>query len=200
MALAPAGVSRCYNPDPFSGGAEPEEDAALRERVLDSYMSLPNGSNSAYYEAAALNTEGVGAVCVLPRERGRGTVDLVVSGVSGLPSEALVQTLRERFEQEREICVDVAVSAPAVLAVDLSISLTVQEGELFETVENRVREALSQYFDGRLLGRNLLLARLGYVILGVPGVENYKLLLPAADVAVGKRTLPVLGNISISRG
>lgn len=200
MALAPTGVSRCYNPDPFSGGGEPEGDEALRERVLDSYMSLPNGSNSAYYEAAALNTEGVGAVCVLPRERGRGTVDLVVAGVSGLPSEALVQELQARFEQEREICVDVLVSAPSVLTVNLSFSLTVREGEDFEVVANRVREALSRYFDGRLLGRNLLLARLGYVILGVPGVENYKLLLPAADMPVDKRSLPVLGSVSISRG
>lgn len=200
MSLAPAGVSRCYNPDPFSGGGEPEGDAALRERVLDSFRSLPNGSNSAYYEAAALNTEGVGAVCVLPRERGRGTVDLVVSGTSGLPSEELVQELQARFEQEREICVDVGVAAPKALAINLSFSLTVREGEEFDVVANRVQEALLRYFDGSLLGRNLLLARLGYVILGVPGVENYKLLLPLADVPVDKRSLPVLGNVSIGRG
>lgn len=39
MSVYPIGVTRCSNPEPFSGGSDEEEDEALRERVLESYRS-----------------------------------------------------------------------------------------------------------------------------------------------------------------
>lgn len=80
MAVAPVGVAACTNPVPFTGGREEEEDEELRARILATYQQLPNGTNGAYYAQEALAVEGVTAVRVLPKNRGMGTVDVIIAG------------------------------------------------------------------------------------------------------------------------
>ena len=48
MAVAPVGVSRCTNPEAFSGGLDAEGDESLRERVLETFRRMPNGANAAF--------------------------------------------------------------------------------------------------------------------------------------------------------
>ncbi len=200
MSLAPVGIVKCYNPAAFSGGSDTESDEALRTRVLASYASLPNGSNKAYYESEALNTDGVAAVRVLPKSRGLGTVDVIISSSTGIPSAALVAAVKNRLEKQREICVDVAVSAPAPVTVPISVAVSVEDGYIFDTVSANVRTALGQYFNGKLLGKDILRAKLGYVIFGVKGVKNYSISLPAADVSIADNELPVAGTITVTEG
>ena len=199
MALAPIGVAKCYNTAAFSGGAEDEGDELLRARVLESFASLPNGSNKAFYETETLNTSGVAAACVLPKNRGLGTVDIIISGVDGVPSATLIDSVKNKFETLREICVDVEVFAPTPVTVPVSIAITEEDGFDYDTVAANVSEALRRYFSGKLLGKDVLLAKLGYVVFGVEGVSNYSISLPAADIAVSSDELPVAGTISVTR-
>jgi len=200
MALAPVGVLRCYNPEAFSGGMDIETDEAIRARILGSYASLPNGSNKAFYESEALNIDGVAAVRVLPRERGLGTVDIIISSSAGIPSQTLLEAVKSKFEAQREICVDVEVSAPSSVMVPVSIAVSVEDGYTFSSVSADVRTALSAYFSGTLLGKDVLRARLGYVIFGVEGVKNYSISLPAADISIADSQLPVAGTITVTEG
>jgi len=199
MSVAPVGIARCYNPTAFSGGTDAENDDSLRVRILKSYESLPNGSNKAYYESEAMNTDGVAAASVVPRSRGLGTVDVVISSPAGVPDENLINKVREKFQEKREICVDVAVLAPQTVYVPVSVAIDVNDGYEFNTVAENVRNAIAKYFDGRLLGQNILLAKLGYLIFGVEGVSNYVISQPSSDVQVLYDQLPVSGEIKVTR-
>ena len=44
---SPAGVSGVTNPEAFQGGADAESDEELRQRVVATYKTLPNGANVA---------------------------------------------------------------------------------------------------------------------------------------------------------
>ena len=197
MAIAPIGVSRCFNPETFVGGSDLEGDESLRSRVLESFARLPNGSNAAYYEAEALNTDGVAAVKVLPRARGIGTVDLVVASALGEPPAELILALQEKFEREREICVDVHVSAPALVSVNVDVGLVIEDGFDAADVVARVKAALIAVFDGQLLGRNFTRAKLGSVVFDIAGVENYQILLPTTDVSINGSQLPIPGVVNV---
>ena len=197
MALRPAGVSRCFNPGAFGGGSDGESDEELRARVLESYKSLPNGSNRSYYETVALETEGVAAAMVVPKVRGVGTADVYIAGKAGLPDGDTVAAVEARLEQEREICVDIRVAAPETVSVPVSVSIEVSEEGDSESVCAAVKAALEGYFDGRLLGKNVLLAKLGSVVFGVEGVENYSFTAPSADVEIAQNQLPVAGEITV---
>ncbi len=198
MTRAPAAVAGVTNPEPLTGGADPEGDEPYRARILDSYRRLPNGANAAWYEARTLEVEGVAAVSVLPRWQGIGTVGVVVSGVQGMPEPALLAAVEAVLQPAREIATDVTVLSPEAVPVPVAVEVTVARGYDPATVLLNLRTALTQYFTGALLGRPLYRAALGKLIYGVEGVENYVLTAPAADVAIGPQQLPVADTLSVT--
>ena len=108
MTVPPVGFSGCLNPQPFTGGLDGETDEALRTRLLETYRRMPNGANAAFYEQGALTFPEVRACTVLPRNRGRGTVDVVsltltpAAGVEGQRAkEAAEAALSAFFSGER---------------------------------------------------------------------------------------------------
>lgn len=199
MAVAPVGVSRCTNPDGFSGGLDEESDEELRERVLETFQRMPNGANAAFYEQSAMSFPQVAAAAVVSRPRGVGSVDVVVSTAAGVPDSELLEELRAYFEERREIAVDVLVRAPEVQDVDVTIQIQTATNRDSETVRQAVEQAVRSWFDGRQLGQSILRARLGQLIFEVDGVENYVLTAPAADVTVESDVLPMLKTLSVTR-
>ena len=197
MAVAPMGIASCTNPQAFAGGADGEGDEELRARILDTFRRLPNGANAAFYEQGALSFDQVAAAAVIPKPRGVGSVDVIVSTLAGTPGEELLEQLQDYFEQRREIAVDVQVKAPTPVTVNVAVQVKAKGGWDKTQVLDQVEEALEGWFDGKLLGQDVLLARLGSLIYGCDGVENYAVSAPAADLAVDADELPVLGTLSV---
>ena len=197
MAVAPMGIASCTNPQAFAGGADGEGDEELRARILDTFRRLPNGANAAFYEQGALSFDQVAAAAVIPKPRGLGSVDVIVSTLAGTPGEELLEQLQDYFEQRREIAVDVQVKAPTPVTVNVAVQVKAKGGWDKTQVLDQVEETLESWFDGKLLGQDVLLARLGSLIYGCDGVENYAVSAPAADLAVDADELPVLGTLSV---
>ena len=197
MLNPPVGITACRNPQAFAGGVDAEADGELRERILGSYRRLPNGANTAYYESQALGVDGVCAVSVLPKRRGIGTVDVIISTDGGLPAPELVERVQATLSSQREICVSILTAAPEQKNIAVQAAVLAAEGYGSGDVKSRVRQAVQDYFNGRLLGRDVLLAELGSVIYGVEGVLNYRIVSPAADVAVERDELPVLQSVVV---
>lgn len=198
MALAPTGISACTNPLPFTGGADAEGDESLRARVIETYRRLANGANAAYYQQTAMAFDEVAAANVLPRARGVGTVDVVISTPAGEPTQELLERVEQRLQQAREIAVDVSVSGPELKPVNVSACVRAEEGRDAAQVAQAAEDAIRAWFDGRLLGKSVLRAKLGSLIYGVEGVENYTLTAPEADVDGEQTVLPVLGTLTVT--
>lgn len=199
MAVAPVGVQSCVNLLDFSGGSDSEQDEELRERILDTYAMLPNGANTAYYKGAAMSIAGVADVHVIPRVNGRGTVALVISSESGLPSDELLEKVGTYIEEMREIAVDVIVRAPGVVGVAVDAAVKLEAGYEFADVSGSVRSAVSGFFGGGTLGKSVTLAALGALIYAVPGVKNYKISSPSADIVIEPDQLPELLSLNITQ-
>lgn len=198
MSAPPAGVGSCVNPAAFTGGSEAENDEQLRARVLASYAAPANGGNAAFYESEVLAMEGVGAVKVLPRRRGAGTLDIIVSAPEGMPSAALLEAVEDRLNAVREVCVDLYAFEPTRVEVDVAVSVEVDEGRDAQTVIDEVTDAISAWFDGSLLGCDVLRVKLGDIIYGVAGVRNYSISSPAQDISVATDALPVLMSVNVT--
>lgn len=198
MAVAPIGVSRCTNPEGFSGGVDEESDEELRVRVLETYQRMPNGANAAFYQQGAMSFPEVAAATVIPRPRGVGTVDVIIATAAGVPDSSLIEQVQTYFEQRREIAVELVVRAPEIYNLDVAIQVQAAQNYDSETVLQAVESALRSWFDGRRLGQNILRAKLGDLIYGVDGVENYAITAPAADVMVKVDQLPRLNSLSLT--
>ncbi|MCI9156790.1 MAG: baseplate J/gp47 family protein [Lawsonibacter sp.] len=197
MAVAPMGVSACTNPQPCAGGADGETDAALRARVLESFKRLPNGANAAFYQQGALSFDQVAAAAVVSRPRGVGSVDVVPATLAGLPGQELLEQLEDYFQARREIAVDLQVRAPKPVTVNIAVQVECSQGQDQELVLPRVEQTLRDWFTGKLLGQDILRARLGSLIYSCEGVENYAISAPAADVRIQPDVLPILGTLTV---
>lgn len=198
MAVPPVGVSRCTNPEGFSGGIDAESDEELRSRVLETYQRMPNGANAAFYQQGAMSFPQVAAASVISRPRGIGTVDVIVSTAAGTPDQELLEQLQAYFEEKREIAVDLQVKAPEIQNVTVAIRVEAEDNRDGETVRQAVEQAIRGWFDGRRLGQNILRAKLGELTFDVDGVKNYVIDSPAADVNVESNILPWLESLSIT--
>lgn len=198
MTVPPIGVSACSNTDRFTGGSDEETDESLRARVLHSFSKLPNGANAAFYEKEVLEYEGVAAVKVLPKARGIGTVDIIVSAADGLPDSDMLAGIKAELDKKREICVDLKVKAPTEKKLDLTAALAIEDGYEFSEVKANVKAAVEKYFDGHLLGEDVIRVKLGEIIFHVPGVKNYKITGPEADVTTDRDELPVINTLEIN--
>lgn len=171
---------------------------ALAGERRDVALCLPGGYHWTPKRGdTVLAVEGVCAVNVLPKKRGLGTVDVVITSAGGVPGTALVEQVQGVLEEQREIAVDVNVTAPETVTVDLILSVKPKEGLLPGPVIDRVKAALRAWFDGSLLGQDVLLAQIGQKIFAVDGVANYQIQGPVNDVTVGRGQLPVLGKLSV---
>ncbi len=200
MTRAPVGVTGVTNPAAFVGGSGEEDDESLRERILDSFIRLPNGANAAFYELRALSHPGVEAVRVIPRHQGIGTVGVVVSGAGGVPEQALLQEIQDDLDSVREIAVDVTVMAPEPERVDLAVRILPKPGKSFDSAQAAVRTALTAWFDGGLLGKPVYRTQLGKVILDTGVAETYAITAPTKDLPGNARRLPQLGTLTITEG
>ena len=198
MAVYPVGITRCENPEAFSGGSDEESDEKLRERVLESYRRLPNGANAAFYEQEALRFPNVAAAKAVGRARGIGTVDVYVSTHGGAPEEELLGEISAALQKKREIAVDVAVRVPTEKSIDVAAELEAEQGWTMREITDAAQEALQAYFTGERLGEPVYRAKLASILYSVPGVKNYHLLAPAADVPAGATELPVLGKVTLT--
>lgn len=197
MSAAPVGISSCTNPAAFSGGAAEEGDEPLRIRVLDSFLRMPNGANAAYYEREAYRTPEVAAVNVLGRNRGAGTVDVVIAEVGGAPSAETLAAVSAHLTALREIAVDLKVLSPTLANCNVRVAVQVAPGRVAADVREAVGQALRNYFDGRLLGKPILRAELGRLIFAMDGVSNYSIVTPATDLAAVPGTLYRLGTLTV---
>ena len=80
----------------------------------------------------------------------------------------------------------------------MALQVTPKAGADKQAVLSAVENRVQGWFDGRLLGQSILRAKLGALVYGVEGVENYHISAPAADVAVNRDELPWLGTLTVT--
>ena len=153
-----------------------------------------------FYELRALSHKGVDAVRVIPRDRGIGTVGVVVAASDGAPKQALLDEIQQDLDSVREIAVDVQVMAPELQSVDVTVKLWPKQKTSFADASAAVQTALRAFFTGSLLGRAVYRAQLGKAVLDTGMVENYQIVEPAADIVENARVLPQLGTLTILEG
>lgn len=193
------GIDSVNNIWPFNGGNDVESDEPLRKRVLDTYKSVSNGTNKAYYKRLALSVEGVYSVNVVPGGRGAGTVDIYIATQNaGAPIE-LVDKVQSLMDREREINVDVRVYTAVVDLLTLGIFVTLKDGYSLETVQQNITQSVNEYINELEVGESVLEYPLSAAILKAEGVYDFSCnnLYPSVYFAE-EDTLIVLNGIIIA--
>lgn len=173
MVTPPPAMETVTNSAPFRGGTDSESDSELRSRLMQSYTSVSNGTNAAFYRECAMKYDGVYSVGVVPREKGAGTVGVYLGGRGGAPSSDVVSQVQKELNELREVNVSVAVSAAQTVEVNVSVYVTPADNVQFEEAKTACGQAIRRYFEDLSVGEPVILAALGVQIFSTGKIKNY---------------------------
>ena len=183
-ADAKARVSAVTNPLAATGGAAPEEDAAVRVAAPQAFRRQERAVIPADYADAARRFPGVANAVAVARWTGAWqTVIVHVDRAGGQQVDRAFRTaLLAHLESFRLAGFDVAVREARAVPLDVSLFVCAEPGELRSEVGRRVHAALSPFGergtpgffhpDRFTFGTPLYLSALLAAVTAVPGVQS----------------------------
>lgn len=124
-----------------SEGTDKEKDEPLRQRYFLAWKAL-SGVTKYAYESWALSVTGVVSVKILDQHpRGEGTVDVIIKGTAGIPTQALIDAVDAVVQEERPINDNVEVKGPTAVNINIDAELELVFGtpaDIVSEVENRI--------------------------------------------------------------
>lgn len=187
------------NPYVFTGGVDEESDENLRERILESYRDISNGTNCAFYKSVAKSVTGVHSAGIIPRNRGAGTLDIYIANKGATASSSAVYTVQEKLNAMREVNVDVKVMAAATELYNIDADVVLLPGYDIDSVKAAFEEAAKNYFENLEVGQSVYLSVLGDLIYHIPGVKNYRFnSYIMGDYEPPQSKLMVLGSVTVN--
>lgn len=189
-------------------GTDEESDESLRARAKGKWSQLSTGGGRDAYVAWAQEITGVVVVQVDDNHpRGQGTVDVIVTGTAGLPTQNLVDQVQAYLDIKKPVCTDVLAVAPTPLAVNYEAVIYIHP-QLGDTalVQSEAEEIINIMHD---LGDDsdvikvstefgISRAQITANLMAIENTLNINLIQPAADVVPGVRELPVKGTVTIT--
>ncbi len=206
------GVSSVTNEAAAYDGYEEETDSALLERLLFAVRQPATSGNVYHYITWATSVSGVGAVKVMPLWNGNGTVKVVVVDTNkDLPSDDLLQEVRDVIAENAPIGATVTVVAPNVQSINISLKVTEGTGNA-----DGIKTAVTEYLKKEVFGTNyknlanlnkdvtVSYAQIGRIILDESvrtGVTDYSSLTVndgTENLTVPADNLPVVGTVTLT--
>lgn len=183
-------------------GSDEESTKALLERYLTKVQKPSTSGNRYDYYNWAMECEGVGAAKVFPLANGPGTVKVIVADANmSAAGTGVLKMVREHIEELRPIGADVTVASVAEKAVNVSAGIKLQAGMNLGVVQNAFQAALTDYLHKEALDLSYVsLARVGNLLLGTEGVEDYSNLLlngVSGNMALTEEEIAVTGTVTL---
>ncbi len=174
-------------------GTDEETDASLRSRIKDKWKSIGEGNPPSKYEYIAATVTGVVSAKVIRTPRGFGSMDVLITSVEGLPSSALLTSVRDALDAYGLVCRDLIVRAPEAIICDVEV----EYGGDYSEAE--VELALRQYIislgiEGKLEIRKLYTEPWVDLVL-----DSLEIISPARDIEAGENELIVPGTVTVTK-
>lgn len=195
-----------------SEGADAETDVQLQERYTLAWLEKA-GCTAAAYKAWALSVPGVLFARVLDNHpRGEGTVDVVVLGSAGIPTEHLLDLVRDAVAAKAPVNDFWLVKGPQEIPVAVAVELEVVSGSP-ATAATLAEARIRALFAGTgvedagvepfVISEDFVRDRVVAALMGgadaLPGLKRVAWSSPATDVvSVPEDGLAVLESVSVS--
>ncbi|HCG2926684.1 TPA: baseplate J/gp47 family protein [Escherichia coli] len=166
----------------MSGGTNQETDAELLARLLEIIRRPPAGGNKYDYRRWAMSVDGVTAAYVYPLRRGLGTVDVVITSASGLPSPEIIAAVQSYIDDVRPVTAkDFLVLSPTFKTVDISVLISVS-GVTFAEAAANITSAVTDHISRLAPGEALIKSQVEMIVSQVSGVVDRRIASPAENV------------------
>jgi uncharacterized phage protein gp47/JayE len=185
-------------PQGLTGGADEEEDEALRQRLGDHIRQPPQGGAAHDYVGWALRVPGVTRAWAMPRRRGTGMVlvHFMMDDTygDGLPRPGDIAAVQAVLDREAPLGAVPVAKAPAALPVTVTV-----RDLLPATPANRAAVAaeLKDLFRYTTMpGQRLPLSHIREAVSRATGEYDHRLDAPLTDLLPTAEQIPVLQEVT----
>lgn len=197
MPVPPSGMNYVTNKAAFTGGKDAETDTAYRARLLALYKEHSSGANTAYYKNTALEVEGVGAATAVAQINGAGTVGVYVWGENAAPTASILKAVRERFEDRRELGVQVSVQAAQAKKMTVGVRVKLDNGADFAAATESIKTAVGEFFAKLSIGSEVYLTQLERAVLNAAPVIEMEFFSSTRAHTADPAVIPTLGEVTV---
>lgn len=128
-------------------GVDTETDEKLRERYVLAWKDV-NGSTKYAYQSWARSVNGVIAVLIIDNHpRGQATVDVIIRGTAGIPTQELLDAVNEIVVKNRPINDNTLVKGPIPVSVDIDCELELLSGDPVAIIANATNRIQAMFLD-----------------------------------------------------
>ena len=129
-----------------------------------------------------------------------GHVTAFVSGVENPISASVLSNIEDAVDESRAAGITVTITEPTIVYVNVTceISPNTAEGYVFTDIQTNVEEAIQNYINELETGVDVYVAELYAVIMGVTGVKNSSISLPASDVTITASQIAKAGVVTVT--
>ena len=191
------GVQSTCTAGELTGGADAEDDEALRERLLFRQKSPPKAGTKQDYVKWALEVPGVTRAWCFPKEMGNGhvTVRFMTDNMTenGIPNAQMIKTVQEYIEAEMPVTTVLHVVAPIPKKLDMTVDILPDTERLRQQVEGAIAQTIIA--ESSPSGA-ILLTSLDRAIASISDLKSYRIQVPADDVACSTGEIFVPGKIT----
>ncbi len=181
----------------IGNGYDIEAVASVRARLLARLRQSPQGGTANDYVNWALEVAGVTRAWCIPGITGARSVGVcfVTDGAPGgmIPTPATVAAVQAHIDSVRPVTVLATAFAPLPAVLNFTLKLTPTTPDTQAAVQAGLADLISREASP---GGILLLSHIAQAILSAPGVTDYVLTAPAANVVSAVGTIPVMGVIT----
>ncbi|SKC68071.1 baseplate J/gp47 family protein [Maledivibacter halophilus] len=183
-------------------GTDEESDDSLRKRCENTWAELAAFPIGDTYRSYVNNVNGVLTVFVDDQHpRGQGTIDIIVTGVAGLPTEALLQSVREKIEEIKGPYDDVLVYGPEAIYQDIDVTVYIDdiygdETQIKLEAENIIKSLFT--INDENSGNKLYRAKISHKLMSIENVINVIVNNPLEDVSLEIKNLIILRDVTVN--
>ncbi len=186
--------------DGLAGGADPESDDSLRQRILARIQQPPAGGAQHDYAAWALEVPGIARAYCYPQRMGVGTVGVAVLAEDGqggwsIPDQAAVDAVAEHIESLRPVTAEVYVFAPQAAPLDFDIRVTPDTSQVRAAVQAELADLIQRESEPE---GAILISHIREAISIAAGETDHTLMSPTANITAGPGQIITMGAITWS--
>ena len=182
LTTTPDGFDSAVSVGVMTGGTDEESDAELLARLLEIIRRPPAGGNKYDYRRWAMEVAGVTAAYVYPLRRGLGTVDVVITSAGALPSQAVIDRTQAHIDDIRPVTAkNTLVLMPTIHTFHVLVKVSL-EGINLADAKTAITTVLQDDDSRREPGMPFIRSQAGTLISLIPGISDYVIVTPAANV------------------
>lgn len=166
-----------------TGGEDEETFESLLVRLLEIMQEPPAGGATYDYARWAKEVPGVVDALVLPKRRGGGTVDVVITGSDGVPSAEVTAACQAHIEDQCTVIGDIWVFVPIEREVNSTALVELTGDYTLPVVQGFAQKAYTALLAAKKPRESLKRSQIEAMINNLPGVSDRVVNTPPGNVA-----------------